>query len=560
MKLRLFTALAVLIVAGSALGTSFVVPADDELVDRSDAIVLGVAEGSYVRETDGTIETVYEIRVDRAIKGAARAGELLQIVSLGGVLGDGRGLLVPASARFSPGERVLLFLTRDERGRWRTTDMTLGRFELVTSTRGERLLVRDVENVAGWDRAGHPHRERVRREAGFLAFIEQRVRGRKDGSADYFVDAREVMFETQSEALDPGADAAPSPAETYTDWVGGQPIRWPSMAAGVTFYKRTDQNIAGAADGGVSAIQSGLAAWNNECASAINLLYGGQRSTASANHDGVNVVEYNDPQSRISGSWTGSGTVAITFLSFAGSHDFLSRSWFNITDADVVFQNGYSAGNASFGSAMTHEIGHGIGWRHSNQDYASGGSCNPATQECTSAAIMNSSVSANYGYTLQPWDVHAAESVYPGGTCGPSCAPPSISNQPDSTTVTAGTSVTLAVTASGTAPLAYQWFIGTTGNTANPVPDVTGPSLTVTPGSTTSYWVRVSNACGSFNSITATVTVRTTSLAAGTASGLYLVTPCRAIDTRASTPAHPGGTRLVQITGVCGIPSGAKAV
>lgn len=564
MNHRLSIAMTVLLLtAGSAMATSFIVPTDEELVAKSNAIMTGTVEGSYVREQNNTIETFYEIRVERAIKGGPKRGELVTIVSPGGVIEEQRGLIVPGAARYEQGEHVLIFLTRDERGRWQTTDLTLGRFQFVTSTAGERLLVRDMENVVGWDRAGRVHHEPVRKEEGFLTFVEQKAR-RRDATvaSDYLVDAATVTLEPSSNTtpLNVTTNAAPFPAATYTDFVNNQPIRWPNMSAGVTFYKRSDQNIANASDGGVSVIQNGLAAWNNDCASLINLVYGGQRATASANHDGVNVVEYNDPQSRISGSWTGAGTVAITFLSFAGSHTFLSQSWLNITDADVVFQNGYTASNSSFATAMTHELGHGIGWRHSNQSHLDGGACNSASEECTSAAIMNSSVSANYNYTLQPWDQHAAESVYPGGTCGPACTPPSITTQPSSQTIDPGASVTLRVTASGTTPLSYQWYVGASGNTSNPIPGATSASYTAQPGATTSYWVRVSNSCGTANSSAATITVRTEGLAPGTASGLYLVTPCRALDTRSSTPVAASSARFVQITGVCGVPMGAKAV
>ena len=495
-------------VASSLLATSFVVPTDEEMVERSQAIITGTVEGSFVQEQDGMIETTYEIRVDRTIKGIAKIGELVRVVSPGGVIGE-RGLLVPAAAHFQQGDRVLLFLTRDK-ARWVTTDMTLGKFRFVTSTKGEKLLVRDLEDVVGWDHAGQVHHEQVRREEGFLRFLQDRRFGR-ESAEDYRIDASEVtLAPSEPRTRSIVANAAPFPAATYTDWVNNQPIRWPNIAAGVTFFKRADQNIPGAADGGVSTIQNGLAAWNNECASVINLIYGGTTPTASANFDSTRVVEFNDPQSRISGSWTGSGTVATTFISFSGTHSFLSQTWLNISDADVVFQNGYTASNASFPAAMTHELGHGIGWRHSNQNHQTGGACNSAVEECTSAAIMNSTVSGNFGFTLQPWDIHAAESVYPGGSCGGSCTPPSITQQPTSRTVGSGTSTTLTVAAGGTAPFSYQWYRGTSGSTTNPVTGATSNSLTVTLTSTTSYWVRVTNACGSVNSATATVTVTTT--------------------------------------------------
>ena len=520
MHLARFTLAVVLVAAtATAFGATFIVPTDEEMVAKSAAIVTGTVEGSYVQRGESTIETVYEIRVDRALKGAAASrGELLRIVSPGGVIGD-EGVLVPGAAHFLNGDRVLLFLTH-ENGKWETTDLTLGKFRFLTSTAGEPLLVRDAEDIHGWDENGQVHREPVRRESGFLRFIEQRVGGGRP-QADYTVDAAAVSLPSDTSATDQRfagvtANATYAP-KTYTDNVSDgttyRGIRWSNMSAGVVFYKRADQNISGASDGGVSVIQNGLAAWNNECGSVINLQYGGTTTTVSKNFDTTHVVEFNDPQSRISGSWTGSGTIATTFLSFGSSHSFANDTWWTMTDADVVFQNGYAATNASFAPAMTHELGHGIGWRHSNAHYIrnadyTDGTCNSTVEECTSAAIMNAVVNSAYGYTLQPWDVHAAQAVYPGGTCS-TCTPPSITGQPSSSTINSGSSVTLSVTATGTAP-SYQWYIGTSGNTANPIAGATSSTLKVTPTSTTSYWVRVSNACGTVNSATATITVNST--------------------------------------------------
>lgn len=490
--------------ASVAQATSFVVPNDDEMIAKSMAIAIGAVEGSYVQEMNGTIETVYEIRVERAIKGAAKPSELLRVFSPGGVIGN-RGVVVPAAAHFSQGDRVLVFLTRN-RDRWETTDLTLGKFKFVSSTIGDRLLVRDMEDVVGWDHNGQVHHENVRRESGFLQFIDDRVRGRA-AQANYAVDASTVTLPPDKN--DPRrlqANATSFAGATYTDWVNNQPIRWPNISAGVTYYKRVDQNISGVADGGVSVIQGGLAAWTNECGSNINLIYGGTTTTVSKDFDTTHVVEFNDPQGRVSGSWTGSGTIAISFMSFSSTHSFAGQTWWSISDGDVVFQDGFPGTHSAFATAMTHELGHTIGWRHSNQDYNTGGACNSATQECTSAAIMNSTVSAAYGFTLQPWDINAAQTVYPGGTCGPVCTPPSITSGPQSATISGG-SRTLTVTATGTAPLSYQWYTGTSGNTSSPIAGATSSSVTVTPTSTTSYWVRVTNSCGSVNSATATITV-----------------------------------------------------
>ena len=76
-----------LLAAQSVLATSFIVPTDSELIAKTSAIVTGVVEGSFVQETNGTIETVYEIRVERSMKGSIAAGELARVASPGGVIG-----------------------------------------------------------------------------------------------------------------------------------------------------------------------------------------------------------------------------------------------------------------------------------------------------------------------------------------------------------------------------------------------------------------------------------------------------------------------------------------
>jgi len=87
------------------------------------------------------------------------------------------------------------------------------------------------------------------------------------------------------------------------------------------------------------------------------------------------------------------------------------------------------------------------------------------------------------------------------------CTPPSIDDHPQSETIDYAFAPTLTVTASSALPLSYQWYEGDSGDTSTPVGtdsnSYTTPNLTLT----TSYWVRVSNICGSDDSETATVCV-----------------------------------------------------
>jgi hypothetical protein len=90
-------------------------------------------------------------------------------------------------------------------------------------------------------------------------------------------------------------------------------------------------------------------------------------------------------------------------------------------------------------------------------------------------------------------------------TVGQACTLPVITTPPASLSVGIGSSATLSVTATGTAPLTYQWYRGTHPDTTNPA----GTTASITTGpitANTSFWVRVSNSCGSVDSSTAVIT------------------------------------------------------
>jgi DNA/RNA endonuclease G (NUC1) len=106
-----------------------------------------------------------------------------------------------------------------------------------------------------------------------------------------------------------------------------------------------------------------------------------------------------------------------------------------------------------------------------------------------------------------------------------SAVAPSISQNPQSQTIASGQTATLTVTASGTTPLSYQWYQGTASVTTTPVgtnsSSFTTPALTAT----TSYWVRVSNGTGSADSITAVITVPSSTPPSGTGTAVLSTVP-----------------------------------
>jgi len=88
------------------------------------------------------------------------------------------------------------------------------------------------------------------------------------------------------------------------------------------------------------------------------------------------------------------------------------------------------------------------------------------------------------------------------------CAPPSVSAPlafPAS--ISLGQSSIISVTPAGSGPFTYQWYFGNSGDTSDAVPGATSSSANVTPNGTTTYWVKVTGRCGTFNSAATTVTV-----------------------------------------------------
>lgn len=496
------------LIAASASGATFLVPKDDDLVRGATAIIVATAGSSTSRYAPGGwIETITEIRVEEGIKGSVHAGDVIHVTELGGVV-NGVAYVVPGSPQYLPGERVLLFMETNDRGEWVSKNMALGKFSVVGD-----LLLRDAPSICGWDYNGTPHREPKRAADAFLHFVREVANGRPT-SANYEVATPVLPVTTNSIT----ANAGP-PVSTYLLQLSGASgtlgFRWNQFPAAVVFLSHGTQ--PGALGGGLTSLQRGLGAWTNDPGSNVNYQYGGTTSVSSTHFfdsnpqpDGVNSIQFNDPSNEIPGSYTGrtGDTLAIggAWAAVSGpnsTHTFSGETFYTITEADLVVQDGiFGAGltGNGFDHVLTHELGHTLGLRHSDQPPAGGTS--------TSAAIMNSGVDFNndaFGANLQAWDREAIDAVYGAGI--PPCTPPTITTQPQSLDL-GSTPVTLSIAATGDPPLQFQWYTGQSGNTSQPINNANSSAITVQPTVTTSYWVRVSNTCApAANSQTATVTV-----------------------------------------------------
>jgi len=124
--------------------------------------------------------------------------------------------------------------------------------------------------------------------------------------------------------------------------------------------------------------------------------------------------------------------------------------------------------------------------------------------ETASVVVPTTNTLANFNpaqnLTLPPFSMSVFE-----WSVAPAAPAPVITTQPQSQVVIAGTNVTLSVTATGTAPLSYQWQR----NSVN-LPGATSPTLplaNVTRATTGSYVVQVSNPGGTTASQPATLRV-----------------------------------------------------
>jgi hypothetical protein len=467
---------------------TYVVPPDEVLIDDAAIIVSGAVLDSWSQPAEGgEIETIYRLAVDEVLKGKT-SGDVIEIREWGGILGD-RWMSSSATGIYTPGERYLLFLNPARDGRLETLHQALGRFRF-TSSGGSLHLSREGSghflDSSGSEIASIP------RDASELI---DRIRARVAG--------REVS----------------------------------SHAAATIVVSSNDLDLRQSASKGVSQWSSGT-----------NVHYSLSNTPASGNgrgNDGEDRILIDNPGCHpsggecIEGSFGGTGTVAIAYFGGTVGSDRIIISY-----ADIVIQNGVGTSTGftqeMYDTVLTHELGHTLGFRHSNQNrFSQSGSSCAAPLPCSSSNVMNSFVIKGLGGNLQAWDKSAVGANYGSGPAadylthdlstdkpwyrnqasvvwrlgaGGPCAGPAISAGPAAfpSVIRAGESSQLSVSAfASTGTLAYQWYRGARGNTSSPVPGGQQSSVGVAPQATTSYWVRLTDGCGSIDSFEVKVTVTT---------------------------------------------------
>lgn len=400
------------VLTSAAHAAVFIIPDDAELVRRSAAVAIGTVERTSVFTTgDGRIFTRIEYAVEQALKGSIVAGQTVEVIQEGGLLAD-RFAVVSGMPNWVVGSRSLVFLDR-EAGHWQTHDMTLGKFDYVRDANGRTFLVRGVgsDDIVGWNSSGARHDEQARDPLKFVRFILATVAG-----ADVEEDA--LVHRPGSFSLDVASPTAAKPSRKAAA-AGRQlianshyppsaylmaPLRWDLFDRGGSarfFVSNTQPGYDT-----IGAAQRALAAWTNDPNSNISYAYAGTNSAGFV-EDGINTIVYNQA------SGVPSGAIAYSKAYGGGQHTFKGETFYSITEGDVIVRSGLSLSQAAFDEMVAHELGHTLGFRHSNEG-------TPSSND----AVMYYSISGRYGASLAPWDQEAASHVYGTGTVTPPPPPP----------------------------------------------------------------------------------------------------------------------------------------
>lgn len=119
----------------------------DGLVLASDLVLEGrIASITCVETPTGRIETELRLDVDRHFWGAESDQRIVRLP--GGVLPDGRGLILPGMPQFKSGEDLILFLSAaGSTGVRMPVGLAQGKLSVLTDLAGQRVLTREPASL-----------------------------------------------------------------------------------------------------------------------------------------------------------------------------------------------------------------------------------------------------------------------------------------------------------------------------------------------------------------------------------------------------------------------------
>ncbi len=408
-SLSFFLALGLLLFLSPAVRATTVAPPSDlgHLTRLSQAVVFAQAIESRVEEDGDLPYTVTRFQILQPVAGAD-PGLIFEVREPGGA-GQKRAAAVAGAPRYQEGRNYLLFLDRAPAGRWRSKMMAYGLLE--EDAAGLLRPLPEAGKIEVMTRKSYEPVGAYRRE-GLLQHLREVAKGAPWNGQQVTVPMPVAAESPASETAVTGAAlTAPSGCNFLFHDADGLPIRWFGYETGskTSQVMATTPGQTGISDGGVSAVQAGVAAWNNHPDAVIRFNFGGTRARSGAactggfDYDDGGVV-FNDPCNEISDlSASCAGTLAFGGAAYdpVNTQTYDGSPWHPALSIFTIINNGTQCvGEVNFREVVAHELGHAQGFGHHNPS-------NPFD------ALMSASLKGgNMGATLRATDKVCANFAY----------------------------------------------------------------------------------------------------------------------------------------------------
>ena len=556
MKRHLAVAVCLAVLAFPLAAATFELPTDAQLRERADLIVVATVTGAQSREgSDRMVWTDNHLHVEQVLKGSAPAEV---VVSEAGGFANGHGVIVAGTPRYEPGTRVLVFLRERGDGTFLTANMALGKYRFD----GE-LLVRDAEGVETM--SGDARESRDARQ-----FLDAVRSGSFERAPKVAANAPKIATHVdppQNYVFNDGSPVHPirwKNCETsctlpyfINDVQPGTNNTPQAISDAMAAWSSASPSLE-MVNGGLAPDKSWSDQPDNKNRIILNYNPGSGLPTFCDSGIGCTVVYFGiagDPHTFKSIQWWSieeahvlvfNNALSTTGLATVLGHE-LGHSLAFIDTSQNALMNGVV--NLSRGAVLGTWDNDALAQVYSNAAppcnnvsgvNVTGGGNVPSGSAATLIATASGTTpftyqwyegpsgsttlpiggATNASYTTPPITTTKQYWVKVGNSC-PSFAPsatvtvtpqvcdaPVITTQPVSQNVAVNGSVSLHAAGNGTLPFTWQWYRGSPGNwtaAGTNSPDYnTGPLTT-----TTSFYVKVTNACGSQDSNVATITVGT---------------------------------------------------